>query len=243
MKKTTPAKENFTLIELLVVIAIIAILAAMLLPALNKAREMGRQASCLNNIKQLGQMFIFYSDDYKFYPSPANMETAGISNWYYQGNLMKMYGGKQVYAIPGTSLGYGSFWCPSEPTLQPVGTTYGCNYVIIEGYTLGWVTTKAVTNGQLMRPSTTFMLSENYGHGDSYCDISPSSVNRVLAFAFRHNNQVNITYIDGHATAKKPLETATIVGYPWCGSAQMIHTYFNLGKLISPNEAFTLPGL
>ena len=59
-----PKTNRFTLIELLVVVAIIAILASMLLPALTKAREMGRRAACIGNLRDLALTYTFYAEEY-----------------------------------------------------------------------------------------------------------------------------------------------------------------------------------
>lgn len=72
--------KGFTLIELLVVIAIIAVLMAMLMPALNRAREQGKRAACLNNLRQLGLAWILYADDNENKIVNANTGGPGENN-------------------------------------------------------------------------------------------------------------------------------------------------------------------
>ena len=73
-------QKDFTLIELLVVIAMIAILAGMLLPALNNARESGRKSDCLSKQKQIGMMSQFYSGDNNDFILPVARVVSGTQS-------------------------------------------------------------------------------------------------------------------------------------------------------------------
>jgi len=112
------AKRAFTLIELLVVIAIIAILAALLLPALSRAKDTARRTSCVSNLRQVNLAIRFYVDDFAdslpVLPDP-NPYPNGVGAYYKQ--LVKGYLGLTGPAAPTEKV----FICPTDPNfhIQP----------------------------------------------------------------------------------------------------------------------------
>ena len=147
-KRFGPCKCNsqkvrpyFTLIELLVVIAIIAILAAMLLPALAKARESARKSQCLANLKQLGFAALSYSNDNDDGIMPALEAVSGGSparHWFKQGNdTTKGFISSYVPMPELNSAKGGIFSCPSEPvTSFASGVGTWLSYATVNGISL-----------------------------------------------------------------------------------------------------------
>jgi prepilin-type N-terminal cleavage/methylation domain-containing protein/prepilin-type processing-associated H-X9-DG protein len=259
--KAGASKSAFTLIELLVVIAIIAILAAMLLPALSKAKEKAQGIACLSNTKQIALGFTMYAgDNGDAFPMPT---INGKAQWYQNNSTYKNAHGKlagtewffgttpstwtansaaplmvnylpnnNVWVCPKRKRGLTYTTTPPDPGNWDPSITgflsYGFNDISVFGtydHASGTMQNgKPTKASNLTRPSDVVALTDTSGSitvpggTAAVCldtvwsggiDLTPTTIqngyNERLQTAYaKHNDRVNVIYVDGHAAPSKP---------------------------------------
>jgi prepilin-type N-terminal cleavage/methylation domain-containing protein/prepilin-type processing-associated H-X9-DG protein len=212
--------HSFTLIELLVVIAIIAILAAMLLPALSKAREKARTISCMSNAKQLMLAEIMYRDDNKGLFVPYGTHYCPEPQRWFNLFLPPYVTDSNVYK------------CPSEPN-KALGmgmNTYHVHTCTVYAAGSPGTFVLNLTEARIPAPTQVLTMADSgsplYDNGDVECIVCwpGSAATAATAYvAVRHNGMVNCGFVDGHGEAKKREAVVTDTG------AQAFKTFWGHG--------------
>ena len=191
--------KTFTLIELLVVIAMMAILAAILLPALNSARERGRSANCISNLKQMGTSLLMYESDNDGWSVPYANPDGTEKEW--------------KFRLQGYGAGRELFFCPSQVKANIVG--YGMLYQARGGHTSRLNTHYQGAGKEPVKASSVKSATAKMVIADARTEAGPGSNDTNVVYCKtceaktdivginttdRHGkSRAHAVYLDGHA--------------------------------------------
>jgi len=235
-------EKKFTLIELLVVIAIIAILASILLPSLNRAKEVAKGIDCAANLKQIGTAAIQYSNDFEEYFSPIMLSADGVSvqnfsgaspahqdSWeFYYWTLYMTDNASQKWSLGKLQIAK-VFRCPSDNTVLTNTSWARLSYAMVAAWMLKKNNSDMPMKASRYRyPSSTYLIAETDYSGKTPGSESKQFKNSAVGVAdngigrnrLSHSYQIgpnhaasgSILYADGHVEKLRKWKGALTYG-------------------------------